>query len=296
LPESMTRAASAACLLAMMGCAVDPIPPIPGSPGPAQGTPAIDGGGQDGPGFAPQADSGRAAPAADSGGSPQVADSGAGTPAPDSGTTPPPNAFSCSAAGIAAYADSLVVAARVSCTADGVGVVDDTDYTCMQAPILQLNPPNAAASYNIVSTLLAGNTQFPFYECTYFVQTVTAGVCGTPISPPGAPWTSYPLAYTFAGQTIPGYTWIASGQGTVQVGDIPVYQSTYPGDPGHIMIVAAVLDSATFRLAEANELTSDGLPANMETGVVSNTRVGTLDDPLLAGWFRLNDADAGAGH
>jgi len=158
----------------------------------------------------------------------------------------------------------------------------------MQAPIQQLNPPYAGASYNIVSTLLNGNTQYPFLECTYFVQAVTAGVCGAPISPPSTPWTSYPLAYTFAGQNIPGYTWIPNGMGGgVQVGDIPVYQATYQGDPGHIMIVAAVVDSTHFRLAEANELNSDGSDATMETGVVSNTRVDALDNPLLAGWFRV---------
>jgi hypothetical protein len=232
---------------------------------------------------------------------------GGATPAPeagsgaDSGSIPSPigsadagsdvasgaNPFSCTAAGIAAYADALVAATRLSCTADGIGVVDDTDYSCMQAPIQKLNPPYVGASYNVVSTLLAGNTQYPFLECTYFVQAVTAGVCGAPISPPSTPWTSYPLAYTFAGQTIPGYTWIPNGQGNTQVGDIHVYSSTSQGDPGHIMIVAAVVDSTHFRLAEANDLNPDGSPATMETGVVSNTRVDSLDNPLLAGWFRV---------
>jgi CHAP domain len=213
-----------------------------------------------------------------------VGSADAGSDAP-SGATP----FSCTGAGIAAYADALVVAARQSCTADGVGVVDDTDYSCMQAPIQQLNPPYAGASYNVVSTLLAGDTQYPFLECTYFVQAVTAGVCGAPISPPSTPWTDYPLAYTFAGQSIPGYTWIPNAQGqSVQVGDIHVYESTYQGDPGHIMIVAAVVDSTHFRLDEANELNSDGSDATMETGVVSNTRVDSLDNTLLAGWFRVN--------
>ena len=217
-----------------------------------------------------------------------TADSGSG-PAPDAGSDAPSGAspFSCTGAGIAAYADALVAATRQSCTADGIGVVDDTDYSCMQAPIQQLNPPYAGASYNVVSTLLDGNTQYPFLECTYFVQAVTAGACGSPISPPSTPWTSYPLAYTFAGQNSPGYTWIPSGQGgDVQVGDIHVYESTYQGDPGHIMIVAAVVDSTHFRLAEANELNSDGTEATMETGVVSNTRVDSLDNSLLAGWFR----------
>jgi len=207
----------------------------------------------------------------------------------DAGADPdaPSSPFSCTGAGIAAYADALVVATRQICTADGIGVVDDKDYACMQAPIQQLNPPYAGASYNIVSTLLDGNTQYPFLECTYFVQAVTAGACGAPISPPSTPWTSYPLAYTFVGQNIPGYTWFPNGQGDVQVGDIHVYQSTYQSDPGHIMIVAAVVDSTHFRLAEANELNSDGTEATMETGVVSNTRIDSLDNPLLAGWFRV---------
>ena len=229
----------------------------------------------------------------DAGGVPVSAVDSGGTAEGGGMTQPPASPFSCSPAGIAAYADGLVAAIRQSCTTDGIGVVDDTDYTCMQAPIQQLGPPYASDSFNVVSTLLAGNTQFPFYECTYFVQTVTAGVCGTPISPPGTPWTDYPLAYFFVGQTIPGYTWIASGGAPTQVGDIHVYQSQYQGDPGHIMIVAEVLDSNHFRLAEANELNSDGSEADMETGVVSNTRIDALDNPLLAGWFRLNDADGG---
>ncbi len=255
---------------------------------PSGGGTAVTPGDGSGSGHTPGDDAG--VPVSDAGPASDADDGAADTP---DGGAPPANQFSCSPAGIAAYADSLVVAARASCTADGTGVVAEDDYTCMQAPINQLNPPHPAASYDVVSTLLAGNVQYPYYECTYFVQTVTAGVCGAPISPPGTAWTDYPLAYTFAGQAIPGYTWIASGQGTVQVGDIPVYQSTYQGDPGHIMIVAAVTDSTHFRLAEANELNSDGSAATMETGVVSNTRIDTIDDSLLAGWFRLSAADAG---
>jgi hypothetical protein len=236
-----------------------------------------------------QGEDGGATPAPEAG---SGADSGTGD-APigsrDAGSDAPSAAspFSCTGAGIAAYADALVASTRQSCTADGIGVVDDKDYSCMQAPIQQLNPPYAGASYDIVSTLLYGNTQYPFLECTYFVQAVTAGVCGAPISPPSTPWTSYPLAYTFAGQNIPGYTWIPNGQGDVQVGDIHVYGSSFQGDPGHIMIVAAVVDSTHFRLAEANELNPDGSDATMETGVVSNTRIDSLDNALLAGWFRV---------
>jgi hypothetical protein len=209
--------------------------------------------------------------------------------AADFASTVPTNGFACSPAGIAAYADQLVKRARSSCTQDGVGVVKQDDYNCMSSAINQVNPPYASASLNIVSTLLANNTQYPFYECTYFVQTVTTGVCNTPISPSNTPWTNYPLACSFINKQIQGYQWISKSQGTVQVGDILLYTSSdgCNNDPGHIMIVVDVKDSTHFRVAEANELTSAGSPATGETGVVSNTRIQTLNDPYLAsGWFR----------
>jgi hypothetical protein len=208
----------------------------------------------------------------------------------DSGSSIPTNGFACSAAGIAAYADQLADKARTSCTQDGVGVVKQDDYNCMSAPINQVNPPYPGASFNIVSTLLATNTQYPFYECTYFVQTVTTGVCNTPISPTDKAWTDYPFACEFINKQAQGYQWIAKAQGTVQLGDILLYTSSdgCKNDPGHIMIVVEVKDSTHFRVAEANELTTAGVPATgTETGVVSNTRIQTLDDPYLAaGWFR----------
>jgi hypothetical protein len=200
------------------------------------------------------------------------------------------NAFDCSGAGIAAYADQLVNAARTTCTKDGVGVVKEDDYTCMSSAINQLAPPYASASFNVVSTLLADDTQYPFYECTYFVQTVTAGVCNVPISPSNTPWTDYPFACSFIDQPVQGFEWIDKTQGVVQVGDILLYTSSdnCRNDPGHIMIVAQVIDSNHFRIAEANDLTVNGTAGNgMDTGVVSNTRIETLDDPYLAsGWFR----------
>jgi hypothetical protein len=53
------------------------------------------------------------------------------------------------------------------------------------------------------------------------------------------------------------------------------------------MIVAEVIDSNHFRIAEANDLTVNGTPGTTDTGVVSNTRIETLNDPYLAsGWFR----------
>ena len=54
------------------------------------------------------------------------------------------------------------------------------------------------------------------------------------------------------------------------------------------MIVAEVIDSNHFRIAEANDLTASGASGNgADTGVVSNTRIDNFDDPYLAdGWFR----------
>ncbi len=216
------------------------------------------------------------------------------SPANDLGASLPASPFDCSAKGIAAYADQLAARARTSCTQDGVGVVKQDNYSCMSAAITQLAPPYASASFNVVSTLLANNTQYPFYECTYFVQTVTTGVCNVPISPSATPWTQYPLACSFINKQIQGYQWIGKAQGAVQVGDILLYTSSdnCNTDPGHIMIVVEVKDSTHFRVAEANELTSAGTAANgTETGVVSNTRIQTLDDPYLApGWFRKSGA------
>jgi hypothetical protein len=195
----------------------------------------------------------------------------------------------CSASGIAAYADQLATKARISCTHDGVGVVKQDDYTCMKPAIDEVAPPHAAASFNVVSTLLTNNTAYPFYECTYFVQTVTAGVCNVPISPSTTPWTDYPFACSFINQPAQGFQWIDRTNGVVQVGDILLYKSSdgCNNDPGHIMIVVEVKDSNHFRIAEANDLTVNGTTATTETGVVSNTRIQTLDDPALAsGWFR----------
>lgn len=207
----------------------------------------------------------------------------------DLGSSVPTPGFSCSAAGIAAYADQLATAGRASCTQDGVGVVKDDNYNCMNTAITQLNPPYPSASFNIISTLLYQNTQYPFLECTYFVQAATTGVCNTPISPPSITWQNYPFACDFINAQIPGYQWINKSGGTVQVGDILLHTSSdgCRNDAGHIMIVAEVIDSSHFRVAEANALTTSGSIANQDTGVVSNTRIETLNNSLLAsGWFR----------
>jgi hypothetical protein len=206
------------------------------------------------------------------------------------GGTEPSNRFPCNGTGIAAYADALVTAAREACTSSGVGEVDKDNFACMKTAIEQVGPPHPDASFNVVKTLLAGNVDYPLYECTYFVQTVTAGVCGTPISPDGTAWTDYPLAHEFAGQTIAGYTWIVNdGTTAAEAGDIFVYGDANTGelDRDHIMIVAEVVGDSQFRIAEANELNSDGSAGDgEETGVVSSSRVATLDDPDLHGWFR----------
>ena len=78
------------------------------------------------------------------------------------------NAFDCSGPGIAAYADQLANKAKTSCTQDGAGVVKKDDYTCMSWAINQVNPPYGSASFNVVSTLLATNTEYPFYECILY--------------------------------------------------------------------------------------------------------------------------------
>jgi hypothetical protein len=199
--------------------------------------------------------------------------------------------YSCSPAGIAAYADALAKATRQTCTTKGIGVVTQSNYTCIKKAIDQVAPPNADASFNIVKTLLATNTQFPMYECTYFVQTVTAGVCDAPISPSDMAWTDYPLAHEFAGKQIDGYTWTANdGSLDAQVGDICVRDSSGGEDPGHIMIVAQVVGNGRYRMAEANELNPDGSPETDETGAVTNVRITTLDDQEepIAGCFRRN--------
>jgi hypothetical protein len=218
------------------------------------------------------------------------------TPAPTDtgGPAPPPppaSQFACTRAGIAAFADALVASGRKACTGDGVGAVRQDNYACIKPAIDGLAPPHADASYKVITTLLSTNTQYPNLECTYFVQTVTAAVCGSPISPSDVAWTDYPLAYQFINKTVPSFTWTANdGKSMVQAGDIIVYDSSDGGqqDPGHIMIVAQVIDANSFRLAEANELNSDGSPANQETGVVSSTRVATLSNPQAAGWYRLS--------
>ena len=210
-------------------------------------------------------------------------------PGDDSSGGATASTFSCSPSGIAAYADALAKATQDSCTDDGVGVVDNSDYECIKTAIDQVAPPHPDKSYEIITTLLAPNEQYPKLECTYFVQAVTAGVCGTPISPDDMDWTQYPLATEFAGKTAKGYTWIdADGSQDVQAGDIFIYKGRGGQDPGHIMIVAEVVGDGQFRIAEANELNPDGSQAFDETGAVTNVRVTSLDDnPQLAGWFRL---------
>lgn len=212
------------------------------------------------------------------------------TSASSSAAPAPASAFACSGAGIAAFADALVNAGRKSCTSDGVGVVKNDNYACTKTAIDSLAPPHPDTSYGIVTTLLAPNQEFPNLECTYFVQMVTAGVCGTPLSPSDQDWKDYPLAFEFIGKAPSGWTWMPNdGTNQVQVGDIMVYDSTGQEDPGHIMVVVEIRGTQ-LRIAEANELDASGQIAfGGETGIMSNTRITSLTDARErpAGWMRL---------
>ena len=56
---------------------------------------------------------------------------------------------------------------------------------------------------------------------------------------------------------------------------------------GHIAITVEVLDANHIRVAEANMLNSDGSVNGIsDTGVTSNTRIDSLDDPWILGWYR----------
>lgn len=213
------------------------------------------------------------------------------TKAPSAATTSSAS-FTCSGAGIAAFADALVKAGRQDCTSAGVGVVNNQNYACTKTAINSLAPPHPDTAYSIVTTLLAPNQDFPMLECTYFIQMVTSGVCGTPLSPSDQNWQDYPLAFEFINKAPSGWTWMPNnGTNQVQVGDIMVYDSTDgQNDPGHIMIVAEI-HGTQLRIAEANEVDASGQIAfGGETGIMSNTRITTLTDAneKPAGWMRLN--------
>lgn len=216
-------------------------------------------------------------------------DTAAASPATSGTVTTPSSKLACTGAGIAAYADALVKAGRKECTTHGTGVVKNDNYPCTKTAIDEVAPPHPDKSYEIVTTLLAPNQDFPNLECTYFIQMVTSGVCGEPLSPTDRKWQDYPLAHEFIDKAPAGWTWLANdGTNKPALGDIFVYDTTGGQDPGHIMIVAEVLADGKFRIAEANELTASGAPATEETGVMSNTRVTSLNDTQKpAGWFRL---------
>jgi hypothetical protein len=231
---------------------------------------------------------------------PPAAGSGAaignGVPAPSGGdddTAPSTtkSQFTCTGQGIAAFADALANRTRAACTSDGTGVVKEDNYQCIQTPINRLAPPYPDLAFQVIDTLLGGNTQYPNLECTYFVQAVTAAVCNNPITPTGGTWQDYPFASDFANSQAEGFTWIPNdGSTQVEVGDIFIYDTTGGQDPGHIMIVAEIVSDGQFRIAEANENNPDGSRAfGGETGAVTNTRVAGLDDgDNLAGWYRVN--------
>ena len=220
------------------------------------------------------------------GSAPPAASDGSGAaddpePGADAGDPPPSpdaaSAFSCTGAGIGAFADRLVVAARASCTSDGIGVVTDTNYDCLRAPIFDLAPPFPAEAFGRVRDWAYYGNNFSgkttLFQCVDFAFTVTAAVCGQPINGGDA--------LIDENMVIPGYTYLAAAPGAAQSGDILVMD-------GHISIAAEVIDSDHARMAEANCLNPDGsMPSNpIDTGVISNTRVDTLDDPWILGWYR----------
>ncbi|MGZ3440884.1 MAG: hypothetical protein ACXVDD_15275, partial [Polyangia bacterium] len=128
----------AGSLLTALGCAANGTSSSAGAPGAGDPSAPQTGGNSD-----------AGVSSADDAGTSSANDSGASGGA-DSGSSVPTNGFDCSAAGIAAYADQLVNKARISCTQDGVGVVQQDDYNCMSSAINQVNPPYPSASFNIV--------------------------------------------------------------------------------------------------------------------------------------------------
>jgi hypothetical protein len=185
-----------------------------------------------------------------------------------------PSAFGCNGAGIAGFADALAVEASKSCTTDGAGVVTDTNYECMRAPIMKLAPPFPDAAFERVEhwaklgNNYAGKTQL--LQCVDFAFIVTAGVCGQPINGGDA--------QIMENRTMPGYQYM------------PVGSQPAPGDvlvlDGHIAITAALVPGG-IRVAEANCLEPNGSTSQGEdTGFISNTRIDGLTDGWVIGWYR----------
>lgn len=201
------------------------------------------------------------------------------TLAPDEGTgatVPDAATFTCSGAGIAAFADALVNAVRQACTSNGVGVVTNTNYGCMQDAINKLAPYPDAAYARVTYWAQHGNNfagKTTLWQCVEFAFVVTAGVCGQTINNGDA--------QIWIKMQIPGYVYMSKAQGAPQAGDVLVMD-------GHIAITAEVLDASQIRIAEANCLDPDGTMSDgtHDTGVVSNTRIDTLGNSWIYGWYR----------
>ena len=186
------------------------------------------------------------------------------------------SAFSCSGAGIGAFADQLVNRARQTCTSAGVGVVTNTNFACLQGPIYDLAPPYPAAAYERVTYWAANGNNYagktPLFQCVDFAFVVTAGVCGQPINNGDA--------QIWENQQYAGYTYMNRTPGGALAGDVLLMD-------GHIALTAQVLNANSIRIAEANCLNPDGSMNGMsDTGVVSNTRTSTLADTWIIGWYR----------
>jgi hypothetical protein len=187
------------------------------------------------------------------------------------------SAFDCSGAGIAAFADKLANAAQQKCMSDGQGTVTNTNYDCMKDPIYNLAPPFPDAAYERLTYWAQNGNNFSgrteLFQCVDFAFVVTAGVCGTPVDAGDA--------NIGPGMQMERYQWMRSGDADPLPGDVLV-------TPYHIAITAEVLDANDIRIAEANDLDSDGNDAfGEDTGVISNSRVAALDDSDIQGWYRL---------
>jgi hypothetical protein len=192
------------------------------------------------------------------------------------GRTAPASAYSCNGAGIAAFADKLVAAAKTSCTSNGAGVVTDTNFDCLKEPLFSLAPPFPQAAFDRVSYWAKNGNNFAgkttLFQCVEFAFAVTAAVCGQPINNGDA--------QIDQNMQIPGYTYMSARSSAAQPGDVLVMD-------GHIAITAGLLGGKNIRVAEANCLTLGGQMSNGDdTGVISNTRTDTLDDTWILGWYR----------
>jgi hypothetical protein len=188
-----------------------------------------------------------------------------------------PSSFGCSGAGLAAFADRLVDAARTSCTSQGTGVVTTSNYECLRDPIYALAPPFPSEAFDRVTYWAQYGNNFSgrttLFQCVDFAFVVTAGVCGQPLNAGDA--------RIDENMDIPGFGYMAATQGEGRPGDVLVMD-------GHIAITVEAIGRSTIRVAEANYLSSNGsMPTTFDdTGVVSNTRLDSVDEGWILGWYR----------